>query len=496
MDTTLIAKVFLTKKKSKRSIGTGYPISKNLVMTARHVVISPKRDFDKPIVIEWPDITDDSGKPYTVEVTSIVYDGGEQYDIVLLKCKIPPHIHISPLLLSQRFPLAHDPWEGFGYAEIGKNESLNTREKISVIGKFHPPDSASHKISLTSESDALEKAGWCGLSGTPAFQKSVLYAIIIETPTKREQCFTAVSIPYLLKHDSKFSQATGYDQLELEFNSAIAYLQGIPDAKSALFTQISKVEKKVADSPQIIVRYLVKMPIPDLIGIICDTQKTVQSQSIRKNLGELMRLLLPSLYGFDCVSTIRAGKADKSIHLIEIPYATDISAEMLMAATDNRLADFRVIELDYDKQVRPGKFRLAIPPETGPGAGEKQLQDIKDDLSNRLSRGDDVSTMQIAIDEHLFRINPRKQQRAYTPEDKNKLVSAWLEDGAAAGRPGFYWLLSLTDDESENQRIRKLAEHLKNSYPQITLLSLNMNTDSEITEYGLFNQLADTQSID
>ncbi len=295
MDTTLIAKVLSTKKNGKRSIGTGYPISKNLMLTARHVVIFPDRDVDKPIITEWPDIKDASGKPYTVEVSCIVYDGGEQYDIALLECKVPSQAHVTPLVLSQRFPEAHEKWKGFGYPEIGKNEDVNTREKISVLGIFHPSDVNNHKISLTSESDALKKTGWHGVSGTPVFQGAGLYAVIIETPIKRKECFTAVSIPYLLNNVPEFCEKAGYNQLELEFSSATAYLQRKPDAMKALFTQISQVENNVGDSSETIVRYLVKLPLPSLLSIVSAAQKTSKSRSVHDNLGKLVRHILPSL---------------------------------------------------------------------------------------------------------------------------------------------------------------------------------------------------------
>jgi hypothetical protein len=162
-----------------------------------------------------------------------------------------------------------------------------------------------------------------------------------------------------------------------------------------------------------------------------------------------------------------------------------------MAAANKRHPDFRVIKLDYGKKIRPGNRCLALPPESGPDVGDKQIQDIEDDLHNRLTRGDEVVTMQNAIDDHLFRIYPNKQQRSYTCEDKYKVVSAWLEDGS-----DFYWLLNLSDDDNQNQRTRLLAQQLKSRYPKITLLSLNLDIDSEITETKLNKQLADTQSTD
>jgi hypothetical protein len=202
MKSEYIAKILSSKKDGKRTIGTGYPIAKDLVLTARHVVIFPERNESKPIVIEWTDYnySDDN-------VTEIVFDGGKECDIAILRCKIPPQVQISFSILARRFPIEHETWAGFGYPQIGKDEEAGTRKIISVLGKFHPPIATSHEITLTSESDALEKEGWRGVSGAPVFQGATLYAVIIQTPKKRKECFTAVSIPYLLKHNEKFREA-------------------------------------------------------------------------------------------------------------------------------------------------------------------------------------------------------------------------------------------------------------------------------------------------
>lgn len=207
MDTTLIVKILPTKQAKyggKRTVGTGYPIGKNLVLTARHVVVFPERDETTPITVEWPDLG------HKDENAKIVFDGGVDCDVAILECQIPPQAQVSPLLLVRQPPVAHVTWESFGYPAIGKDEDGgDVRKKISALGKFHSPDSASHEISLTSESDALEKAGWRGISGAPVFHGRVLYAVITSTPTNRAACFNAVSIPYLLATNKAFREVVG-----------------------------------------------------------------------------------------------------------------------------------------------------------------------------------------------------------------------------------------------------------------------------------------------
>lgn len=205
MKPDLIAKILPTKVTGGRTIGTGYPIAKDLVLTARHVVIFAGRDLQVPISVEWHDLKDDTGKPYVSTVSDII-EFGDQYDIALLKCDIPLTAHNALPNLSPHFPVAHETWESFGYPQLGKSE--NKREKVSALGKFHPPGSK-HEIQLTSDSDAIEKAGWCGISGAPVFNGDTLYAVISKTPTNRQECFTAVLIPWLINNNPDFSKAIG-----------------------------------------------------------------------------------------------------------------------------------------------------------------------------------------------------------------------------------------------------------------------------------------------
>jgi hypothetical protein len=152
------------------------------------------------------------------------------------------------------------------------------------------------------------------------------------------------------------------------------------------------------------------------------------------------------------------------------------------------------VELDYGRQVRAGKYRLPLAPESGADDGSQATQDVENDLYNRLCGKADVRSLRFAIDEHLFKINPRKQNRAYSLMDKKKLVTSWLErEAAKEASVSFYWLFRFGDDESENARMRQFAKELKTSYPYIIQLSLDGDVDRENEEYDLFDRLEDTQ---
>ncbi len=419
--------------------------------------------------------------------------------MVLIRCATPPQAYISPLLLSERHPVEYEKWKSMGFPKIGKEDD-GKRHKISAMGEIFPPDKCSAILDLESQGDAKDKAGWQGISGAPVFRGHTLIAVMVDTPNDINERLRAVSIAYLLEKEEKFRELTGIASRNCDFNSAIETLQNNPTVKSALFKQICQNDTTVTDSVVQIINYLSRIPIPELISTIYSTQQNNKDKTLRSVLARLLRELLPSLYDSACAAKIRSAKDNHFSGILQIPYATDVSAEMLMASADNRPADFRLIPIDLSnpdrKQVMPGSYKLALPPESGTTA--VQQEDISDDLFSRLLGVDCTDNIAIAIDEYLFRKIPRKQAgRHYTAADKKKLIKSALELDAKNQKPGYYWIWNISDEiDNENYKnsFKQLAQDIKNNYPAITLLSLDVNIDRELEENELFDLLPDTQS--
>lgn len=498
MDSTLIAKILAPRTNGKNAIGTAYPISKDWVLTARHVVDFENRDASQPISIIWPDLPDpENKKPYAVTATQDSIEFFDGYDIALIRCMAPPKAHSSPLILSDRHPIARESWISMGYAQVGKDG--DNRDKVSAMGDIFPPDTSKPVLDLESKGDAKQKEGWKGISGAPVFRGHTLIGVLTHAPEDINERLRAVSIAYLLEKDEKFRELTGVGQRSNNFNSAIKILQENSAAKTALHKMILQADN-VADSPKNIIDYLAAMPIPALLKIIHAAQNESRDQTVHGVLSRLLREMLPSLLDPACAAKIRSSKGGQFAEILQIPYATAVSAEILMASADNRPADFRLISVDINnpdrKQAIPGCYKLSLPPESGPATAGQQLEDIQDDLFNRLEGGDSVDNIAIAVDEHLFKKIALKQNRNYTPADKKKLTRNALELDAENQEPGYYWIWSFTDEAQEEHyknSYMQLAREIKANYPAITLLCLDINTDRECEENTMFHLLAKTQ---
>ncbi|WP_020560739.1 serine protease [Thiofilum flexile] len=217
MDTRLIAKVLSTDKDGECSVGTGYPIAENLLITAWHVVVFAERDESIPIRLEWPDLG------YEDAEAEIIYAGGSlECDIAVLKCKTPPNMQLLPSLLARRMPKEHEPWATRGYPRFSKSLDTGGKRKLSpAMGTFFPPDQNCPKSHLLSQGNPLEKGDWSGISGAPVFHEETLYGVISSVPTQVDERFTVILIPWLLQGDNapKFQQA-----IQVATDAAIAKL--------------------------------------------------------------------------------------------------------------------------------------------------------------------------------------------------------------------------------------------------------------------------------
>lgn len=210
MKTEFFAQIFTpTTVAGQWEAGTAYPIAKDLLITARHVLYPELRDETKLRQVEWSDYKDVSGQKITSDITRVVFDGGKDLDIAIVACQTPPEIN-SFIKLSERDPIAGEEWDSFGYPKIGEEGRKGIRKKMPIMGEFLHPDNH-HELDLKFEEKLMTPQLWQGLSGAAGFSRTSgqLMMVIISMPTDLNRLY-AVSIPYLLRKSPDFKKAAGY----------------------------------------------------------------------------------------------------------------------------------------------------------------------------------------------------------------------------------------------------------------------------------------------
>ena len=276
--------------------------------------------------------------------------------------------------------------------------------------------------------------------------------------------------------------ATSQTETQPTCKLAIETLKANSAVTKLLKTQLSENSPQIAeisdtaDLPTKIVEYLLALEIAELIKTIHKAQKDNFDKKIREVLAKLLLELLPSCFyhanfatNSEYATKIRAAKGNELAEVLEIIYATEISAEILMAGVDNRSASFQlkpIHEENSKKKAIPNQYKLSLPPESGPNPSQ-QYSDIIEDLFNRFVGGeqDNIEHKIILTQDALF-----------------------LE--AENAQPGYYWVWKNPKDS-----LLQLAQKLKKDYPYITLLCLENKFEQEREERKLLYFLPDTQDI-
>lgn len=254
-----------------------------------------------------------------------------------------------------------------------------------------------------------------------------------------------------------------------------------------------KIPQDIPDNDQI--AYLIKIAIPDMFDIFFKMNKEVakehlpedQIRQYQHELATLLNKLLPALFSPAALPQLRETCDCEEIGIIEIPHATRVSAELLMAGVDEREASFIVRESLNKRQLYPGRYNLRLPPE---GGSSSPTQDIDDDLSNQLGQKSvEVNKVLSRCDQYLFQgVAEPEPNTDYTPEQSKILTQDALADKRELEEPRLYWILSISREVSQ-ERWDKIIRHIQAYYPQIVLLSLAGDFDQERTEKKFFTKL-------
>lgn len=289
----------------------------------------------------------------------------------------------------------------------------------------------------------------------------------------------------------KVSNSSNFDDARVFLGRCSNYI------KSAVKVKIDEADQGVPDSENDQIAYLSKVSIPELLDLFFKIHKQINKEHLTNELrtlcldelSTLLRKLLPSLFSPPYLAKLRdICDSEQEIGIIEIPHATTISAELLMAGVDEREADFIVKDFSTRRQLYPGRYNLRLPPESGTAS---PTDDIDDDLANQLGlKSVEVSNVLANCDQYLangFADRPSATDD-HTLAERRELTQLALSARKKFEEPRLYWILSMTRDV--NQELwNKITKHIQVYYPEIILISLGGDFEQKKSELSLFATL-------
>src|SRR5271166_515360 len=419
MDRSLLVRIFVpTREEGVGNTGTGYPVGRDLILTARHVVEPPDRDPKSPIQILWydyPDAGPDNGW-YRLTDDCIVWKHQGDLDAALLRCPRPPEVRNFGLVSRER---PHDgmKWSSAGFPAASLIDKVT--HHASFGGKmFGMAQTPSHFELDVRVPPAIEE-DWRGASGMPICHENsrVILGVAKEVPRKFDGHRIHATPTWKLLDDPNFRKAIGYDEQQARLDQfrrrLVQTLKSSPRAIAAIADQSGLADDQAAPTnatEEAVAAQLLGCHLADAVAgirkaydFIEDERKYGESAELKdaaEVLSGAVQLVAPCLYDDGVVAAIRAHGRDQDVTIFEVPCFFPTVAEIVMAGVDNRATEFlpRESEIHYPE----GRRQLPAPPETGIGEVAKQSEAIREGLTRKFSPGG-WRSLRPQIDDYVYR---------------------------------------------------------------------------------------------
>lgn len=191
-----VARIYSHFADDSVTVGTAYPLTEDLLVTAYHVVQGSKY-FE---VVWQHELLPDA----RLGTDAIVYEGSTfDCDIALIRCPTPLSTSEFPIIATKA-PKEHAVYSCRGYPLAGQDVKAGKHEPLPANGKF-AGGYYSHYFELISDTDIRSEKHWGGLSGAPVFVNGELCAVVDFRRDTVNRMLGAVSLPWLMAKDERFN---------------------------------------------------------------------------------------------------------------------------------------------------------------------------------------------------------------------------------------------------------------------------------------------------
>ncbi|MEO1616734.1 MAG: serine protease [Planctomycetota bacterium] len=345
-----VARIFSAEEGKKTgNNGTAYPIARDRVITAAHVL-----DGRKNAEIWWNQ--KEEAKRLDWREAKVAWDGADEgIDVAVLQTEFPDAIaNYAPLSLKP--PQYKQPFESRGFAAIGKQE--DDRKAVPITGEVIQYVKIDKEVSLGIQFGAEQEKDWKGASGSPVILNGILAAILANCPVGFSATrANAIPLCVLAQHHGFFDA--------IEFTADVEQLKRIREERrdvvvcrleellaphknviQKLVLQLrqhddtSELEKKTVVSEQaaplsrILVSVQPKTALEALLAATDSENPTLNSNE-KELIREISQLVLPVTID---TATRHLAKTNDSFELKAI---SDAMAELAIASLESRSARFR-----------------------------------------------------------------------------------------------------------------------------------------------------------
>ncbi len=471
-------------------VGTGYPVTDDLILTSRHVIEPENRDHRKPIRVRWFHDKPADGKP--PKWTSLddhqnanvrVWTGAGDLDAVLLRCRRPEYLCKFPVKLpTERKPRERESWQSAGFARANKRDDV--REPGQFGGTLRSMAEGASFFEVVEDAQPIAEEQWQGVSGMPVFVGSELLGVVKHVPPNYDHKKLEAVPVWRLFQDESFKKALGIDDQRERLESARKLLRRLLERSDAATDDFAaELGLPCGDIPscreQLIERLLVeKLPLERLFELalsVRDKRRGKKDTVGAQVAQDLMLTILPAIHDAAVVADVRRHKGDHSVCPLALPTKLRTLAEIIMAAADRRAASLRP---QPSKHADPeGVASLPEPPESGRDPDGKQFsRDWRIHLLETFETDPDrfENAFKDFLKERFIPSHLRSLGADVSEAELLDTIAAQLRLEAEARDGGltYYFIARMPNDSEAREKRESVLAQLKRTFPHIAFLRL------------------------
>lgn len=471
-------------------IGTGYPVTEDLILTSRHVVKPANRDHQQPIRVRWFHDKPANGKP--PEWTPLddhknsdvrVWIGAGDLDAALIRCQRPEYLRKFPLdRLSERKPREGEHWQSAGFARANKRADVRQPGKFG--GTLREMAEADAFFELLEDAQPIAEEQWQGVSGMPVFAGSEILGVAKHVPPNFDHKKLEAVPAWRLLRDESFKKALGIDEQCKRLESARKLLRRLLERSDAATGDFAaELGLPCGDIPkcreQVVERLLIeKLPLERLFELALSVQDKRRGKKDRPGMQvakDLMLTILPAIHDATVVADVRRHKGDHSVCPLALPTKLRTLAEIIMAGADRRAASLRP---QPSKHADPeGVASLPEPPESGRDPDGKQFsRDWRIHLLETFETDPDrfENTFKDYLKERFIPSHLRSPCADISEQELLDTIAAQLRLEAESDDGGltYYFIARMPNNSEAREKRESVLAQLKRTFPHIAFLRL------------------------
>lgn len=478
MNKDMLIRIFASTSKgdNKGAIATGYPVAKDLILTARHTLYDKQGKLFPNIEIKWHYLHQEKGDAYDWKDATLFECGlDKKWDVVLLHCPFPERIDYRCRL--QAFnPREELNWESSGFSDAGKG---GNKMPTALGGTVYLAADGDDLLELKENTGAETESSWSGISGSPLFIAGShrIAGVILEIPTDFKAKRIYATPTWKILENPQFLKAITLDSTHREeslkrvHRHLLKQLKNNADVYDDLAEDLNINDDELSDENRYpaLIDKLLTLTVNQLITHfntvleqMYDDDELKKATFIRD---KFLYYIIPIVFDQQIIQQVC--EASQSF-VCALDIGTKTVAEIVMAGKDGRSIRFR----EGSGQKAPeGQWLIDIPPECG------------------LDKNDFIKTFEEQMIKNHAGLDDLAAGASSTLDHRGavKLASANLGDYEDEGQTRYYFYTLPQEEREKESQINKI-KILKDRLAGITFIQCQLNVVTTIRERKEINR--------